>query len=111
MLAPIVRLRNTHGLTGFVTVALVLSGFAAIVGVIVAAAAAASYRDAIAGAMWLIGLVAGLSVAGQLSGEILAWGLDEESEPVKTHWARASWSLLPAGLVVIAIGTIVYMLF
>jgi hypothetical protein len=87
----------------------VLAGLAAVVGVIVAVGTAGSYRDAVAGAMWLIGFLPALYIAGGLWGEILAWGLDEESERVKTHWARPSWSLLPAGVVVMAIGTIIYM--
>jgi hypothetical protein len=110
MFSRVVRLRNAHGLTRFVAVALALAGFAAVVGVIVAVGTAGSYRDAIAGAMWLIGFLAALYVAGQLLGEILAWGLDEESERDKPQWALPLWSLLPAGLVVMVIGTVVYVL-
>jgi hypothetical protein len=60
--------------------------------------------------MWLIGLIAALVVSGQLTGELWAWGLDEPEDRDKPHWKRPMWSLLPAGVVVMAIGTIVYML-
>ena len=110
MLSPIARPTFTHGLTRFTAVVLALTGLATIVGVSVAVASSGSYRDAIAGAMWLIGFIAALVVAGQLVGEIWAWGLDDESERDKPQWARPSWSLLPAGVVVMAIGTIVYAL-
>ena len=86
MSSRVVRTRIAHGSTRLVAVALALTGFAAIVGVIVTTLGAAdSYRAAVAGTMWFTGFIAVL-----------------ESE--------ISWILIPAGLVVIAIGTIVYVL-
>ena len=108
--SQIAKLRNTHGFTRFVAVVVALIGLATIVGVAMTVVSAGSYRVGIAAAMWLIGFFAVLYVPGQLVGEIWTWGLDEESERVKTHWARPSWSVLPAGVVVMAIGTIVYIL-
>ena len=111
MISGVARPRIAHGLTGFVAVALALTGFGVVVGVIVTTLdAAGSYRVGIAGAMWLIGLIAALVVPGQLWGEIYAWGLDEPEERDKPQWKRPWWSLLPAGLVVMAIGTIIYVL-
>jgi hypothetical protein len=92
-------------------VVLALTGSAAIVGATLARGTSASYSHGIAGAMWIIGLIAALVVPGQLWGEIYAWGLDEPEERDKPQWKRPMWSLLPAGVVVIAIGTIVYVLF
>jgi len=110
MFPRLVRPRITHGLTRFVAVAFALTGFAAIVGVIVAMlGAAGSYRDAVAGTMWLIGFIAVVVVAGQLWGQILAWGIDESDTPESESFA--SFILIPAGVVVMAIGTIVYVLF
>ena len=83
-------------------------GLAVILGAILTRGST-SYRDGVAGAMWVIGLIAALVVAGQLTGEIWAWGMDEPEERDKPAWRRPMWSLLPAGVVVMAIGTIVYM--
>ena len=51
-----------------------------------------------------------LGCPGQLWGELSAWGLDEPEERDKPRWRRPMWSLLGAGVVVIANGTIIYML-
>ena len=89
---------------------LALTGLAAIVGVIFTTVGAAdSYRVAVAGAMWFIGFIAALVVAGQLIGEILAWDSDERDTPESESDVRLI--LIPAGVVVIAIGTLVYVLF
>ena len=81
------------------------------VGVIVTTLGAAdSYRAAVAGTMWFTGFIAVLAVAGQLVGRILAWGIDEDDTPESESESEISWILIPAGLVVIAIGTIVYVL-
>lgn len=45
---------------------LALTGLAAILGVIVTSGTSTSYRHGIAGAMWIIGFIAVLVVAGQL---------------------------------------------
>ena len=111
MSSQVVRPRIAHGLTRLVAVALALTGFAAIVGVIVTTLGAAdSYRAAVAGTMWFTGFIAVLAVAGQLVGRILAWGIDEDDTPESESESEISWILIPAGLVVIAIGTIVYVL-
>jgi hypothetical protein len=92
-----------------VAVALALTGLAAIVGVIVTTlGAAGSYRDAVAGTMWFIGH-RGLGCRRSASRRILAWGIDESDMPESE--SEMSWILIPAGLVVMAIGTIVYVLF
>ena len=101
----------TRGFPRFVAVVLGLTGLAAIVGAILTRGTSASYSQGISGAMWIIGLIALLVVPGQLWGEIYAWGLDEPEERDKPQWKRPTWSLLPAGVVVIAIGTLVYVLF
>ena len=115
MLSHGVRPRIAHGFTRLMVRVLVLTGSAVIVGVVVTTlGAASSYSDAIAGTMWLVGFIAALVVAGQLWGEFYGWlftlGIDDESE---THESAsfASFILIPAGVVVIAIGTIVYILF
>ena len=91
---------------------LALTGLAAIVGVIfTTVGAASSYRDAVAGAMWFIGFIAALVVAGQLVGEILAWDGHERDTPESESESDVQLILIPAGVVVIAIGTIVYVLF
>jgi hypothetical protein len=102
-----VRRRITQGLPRFVAVVLALTGLAVIVGMILTST---SYRDGIAEAMWTIGFIAASVVPGQLWGELSAWGLDEPEERDKPRWRRPMWSLLGAGVVVIAIGTIIYML-
>jgi hypothetical protein len=114
MFSRVVRPRIAHGLTRFVAVALALTGFAAIIGVIVTTlGAAGSYGDAVAGTMWFIGFIAVLVVAGQLWGQILAWITDESDTPDSELESEsfASLILIPAGVVVMAIGTIVYVLF
>ena len=111
MFSRVVRPRIADGLTRFVAVALALTGLAAIVGVIVTTlGAAGSYRATVAGTMWFTGFIAVLAVAGQLVGRILAWGIDEDDTPESESESDISWILIPAGLVVIAIGTIVYVL-
>jgi len=104
------RPRITQGLPRFVAVVLALTGLAAIVGAILTSGTSTSYRDGTVGAMWFIGLIAVLVVSGQLTGELWAWGLDEPEDRGKPQWKRPMWSLLPAGVVVMAIGTIVNML-
>ena len=99
-----------HGLTRFVAVVLSLTGFAVIVGVIVTTlGAGGSRRDAVAGTMWFVGLIALLVVPGQLWGRIWA-GIDDESDTSELV-SEVSWMLIPVGLAVMAIGTIVYVLF
>ena len=106
----VLRPKIAHALKRFVPVVLALTGLAAIVGVIfMTVGAAGSYRDAVAGAIWFIGFMAALVVAGQLIGEILAWDSDERDTPESESDVRLI--LIPAGVVVIAIGTIVYVLF
>jgi hypothetical protein len=110
MFSRFVRPRPAHGLTGFVAVALALTGLSAIIGLIVTTlGAASSLRDAVAGTMWFIGLIAFLIVPGQLWGRIWTWGMDDESDTPESE-SEISWILIPAGLVVMAIGTIVYVL-
>jgi len=93
-----------------VAVALALTGLSAIIGLIVTTlGAASSLRDAVAGTMWFIGLIAFLIVPGQLWGRIWTWGMDDESDTPESE-SEISWILIPAGLVVMAIGTIVYVL-
>ena len=99
-----------HGLTRFVAVVLALTGLAVIVGVIVTTlGAGGSRRDAVAGTMWFVGLIALLLFPGQLWGRIWA-GIDDESETSELV-SEVSWILIPVGLAVMAIGTIVYVLF
>ena len=76
-----------------------LTGFATIAGACITVAGGGSYLVGIAGAMWFAGLVAALAVAGQLMGELWAWGLEKSQEERDTPlWLRSmSWSLLPAG--------------
>jgi hypothetical protein len=110
MLSRVVRPRIAHGLTRFVAVVLALTGLAVIVGVIVTTLGAGGSRpEAVAGTMWLIGLIALLVVPGQLWGRIWA-GIDDESETSELV-SEVSWILIPVGLAVMAIGTIVYVLF
>ena len=59
--------------------------------------------------MWFVGLIALLVVPGQLWGRIWA-GIDDESDTSELV-SEVSWILIPAGLAVMAIGTIVYVLF
>jgi len=102
-----VRPGITQGLQRFVVIVLALTGLSVILGMILTST---SYRDGIAEAMWIIGLIAVLVVPGQLWGELWAWGLDEPEERDKPRWKRPTWSLFAAGVVVIALGTILYML-
>ena len=102
--------RVTHALPRFVVVVLALSGLAAAVAAILTSGTSGSYVDGLAGGMWLLGFIAALVVPGQLWGEIWAWGLDEPEERDKAQSKRPTWSLLPAGVAVMAIGTVIYVL-
>jgi hypothetical protein len=111
--------RRARRSTRFLAWVLVLTGLAAAVGVLVAMLGAAnSYRDAVAGTMWLTGFLALLVVSGQLRGQFWAavatWGMDDddtaELESESESESFASFVLIPAGIVVLAIGTIVYVL-
>jgi hypothetical protein len=95
-----------HRLTRFVAIVLVLAGIGTILGVVVTTLGTRGSH--LAGALWFVGLIALLIVPGQLRGRTAAWEIDEGDEDDESE--TISWVMIPAGLAVMAIGTVVYVL-
>jgi len=100
-----------HGLRVLVRVVLVLTGVGAILGVALAIATSGSYADGIAAAMWVIGFIVLLGVSAQIfySRDFVDIVDSDPPESESRTGVSPVWPLIlfPAGVVVIAIGTIV----